>query len=124
MSLWDSFTRVFTAGGLRPTLSWNWKSIRTGYVDPKVKNFLDKIKPAAQVIETETGIPWMFAAVQAAHESRWGLSQLTVDANNLFGITGDSWKAKGKPIYEIKTLEYDQNKVPYTLVRPFRKYAS
>jgi flagellar protein FlgJ len=93
-------------------------------MNSNVTLFLGKIRGPALAIELETGIPWKFAATQAAHESRYGLSKLTLEANNLFGITGDSWKAKGLPVYEITTLEYDSHQVPYTLVRPFRRYAS
>lgn len=96
----------------------------TGYVRPDIQQFIDKIRPAALAIEAETGIPWRFAMVQSAHESRYGQSQLTVEANNLFGITGESWQAAGKPVYVIMTTEYDQNKVPYKVRRPFRKYAN
>ncbi len=92
--------------------------------NPKIKDFIAKILPDAQAIERETGIPWHFAMTQAAHESGYGQSRLTKEANNLFGITGDSWKTQGKPVYEIVTTEYDKDKQPYSVVRPFRYYAS
>lgn len=106
-------------------LSWTWTTRWTGYVNPEVKDFIEKIRPAALTVEGgRTRIPWRFAMVQAGHESRWGKAGLTLQANNLFGVTGDSWKAQGKPVYEIKTLEYDSQKKPYAVVRPFRKYDS
>lgn len=91
---------------------------------PDVQAYIAKIKPLAQKIEIEFGIPWTFAMVQAAHESRYGESRLTVEANNLFGITGDSWVRYKKPVYWIITTEYTKAKVPYQTKRPFRKYGS
>lgn len=85
--------------------------------------FLAKIKPSALAIEAETGIPWIFAAVQSAHESRWGLSRLTLEANNLFGVTGDSWAQEGKPVYWIVTKEFSKDGTSSEIRRPFRKYA-
>jgi flagellum-specific peptidoglycan hydrolase FlgJ len=85
--------------------------------------FLEKIRAPALAIEAETGIPWVFAATQAAHESRYGNSKLTVDANNLFGITGDTWYTQGKPVYWIETTEYNKDKIAFKIRRPFRKYA-
>lgn len=95
---------------------------RTGYVRPDMADFFVKIRPFAVEIETR-GIPWTFAAVQAGHESRWGLSKLTVEANNLFGITGDTWAQQGKPVYEIVTKEFAKDGTPFEIRRPFRKYA-
>jgi flagellar protein FlgJ len=97
---------------------------RTGYVKPEVEDFMTKIRPAALDVEASTGIPWRFAATQAAHESRYGLSKLTVEANNLFGITGDTWAAEGKPVYVIITKEFAKDNTPFEIKRPFRKYAS
>ncbi len=93
-------------------------------MDPKVKNFLDKIRPAAQEVEASSGIPWLFAATQAAHESGWGLSVLTVKANNLFGITGDTWAQQKKPVFYIVTTEYAKDKTRFEIKRPFRSYGS
>lgn len=97
-------------------------------VEPKLpytkQTFLETIFPHAKVIERECGIPWLFTATQAAHESRYGNSYLTLQANNLFGVTGESWAKQGKPVYVIETTEYDLAKNPFKLRRPFRKYAS
>jgi flagellar protein FlgJ len=91
---------------------------------PTTKDFLLVIKPFAMVVETNCGIPWLMTGTQAAHESRNGNSLLTVQANNLFGMTGDSWQKAGKPVYVIQTKEFNAEKVPYFVSRPFRKYAS
>lgn len=96
----------------------------TGYVQPKIAAFFEKIRAPALEVEARTGIPWRFAATQAAHESGWGLSKLTIEANNLFGITGDTWRLQGKPIYTIVTRESAKDGTPFVLNRPFRKYDS
>ena len=92
---------------------------------PTSKDFLAAIKPYAQAIEAKYGIPWLMVATQAAHESRDGNSTLTREANNLFGVTGESWQRTGKPVYVIETKEFSAGDTQAHLVtRPFRKYAS
>lgn len=86
-------------------------------------DFLKKITPLAKVIEQQLGIPLDITVTQAAHESNWGASGLTKASNNLFGMTGDSWKAAGKPVVEMPTGEY-VNGALVSQVRPFRKYDS
>ncbi len=108
----------------KPTITFTKVITGTGYVNPKVTNFIAKIKPAAEAIEKDFGIPWRFAMIQAAHESAWGLSRLTVEVNNLFGVTGDTWYQEGKPVYWIMTKEYAKDQTPFEIKRPFRKYDS
>jgi len=96
----------------------------TGYTNPRIQKFAEKIRPAALAVEGLTGIPWKFAMTQAAHESRYGESRLTVEANNLFGVTGDTWAHQGKPVYWIETKEFAADKTPFIIRRPFRKYAN
>ena len=91
-------------------------------MDPEISDFIDKIRTPALAIEAVSGIPWRFAMIQACHESRHGQSLLTKEANNLFGVTGDTWAAEGKPVYWIETQEYNAEKVPFMIKRPFRKY--
>lgn len=69
--------------------------------------FRRKLGPIAAAVEAELGIKARVGLIQSALESSWGASYLTVKANNLFGFTGDSWKAAGRPIYEIQTKEYE-----------------
>ena len=131
MSLWE-FARAWWKA---PFFSWSIRIAWTGDKEPPFKmsatdlyptpkDFVNAIRASAMAMENKYGIPWLFAVTQAAHESRYGNSRLSVEAFNLFGITGDSWKVQGKPVYEISTLEYDEKKHPYTVVRPFRRYAS
>lgn len=91
-------------------------------MDQELNDFIDEIRTPALAIEAVSGIPWRFAMIQACHESRYGQSLLTKQANNLFGITGDTWAAEGKPVYWIITTEYNKENVPFEIRRPFRKY--
>ena len=86
-------------------------------------DFLKRISPLAKVIEVQLGIPLDITVTQAAHESNWGSSGLTKSANNLFGMTGESWKAAKKPVVEMPTDEYVNGKF-VSVKRPFRKYDS
>lgn len=129
MSLKDFFTNALCAlidfiRGREATVNYEKPITWTGYTNPKYQKFAEKIRPAALAIEAETGIPWSFAMIQAGHESRWGESRLTVEANNLFGVTGESWAKAGKPVYFITTKEFAKDKSWYEVKRPFRKYAS
>jgi len=73
---------------------------------PKLTDFFAKIRADALKIESETGIPWIFAATQSAHESGCGLSKLTVTANNLFGFTANpAWMAANSPTVKFITRE-------------------
>jgi flagellar rod assembly protein/muramidase FlgJ len=67
-------------------------------------DFIAKIRPGADLCEAEKGIPSEFTVAQAALESGWGKSLLTVRSNNLFGIKADkSWTG---PTHEMMTREY------------------
>lgn len=75
-------------------------------MNPTMTDFLAKIRSDALTIESESGIPWLFAGTQAGHESRWGESKLTVVANNLFGFTvSDKWMAEKSPTVKFLTRE-------------------
>ena len=88
------------------------------------KEFVDKMKPIALKIRDKYGIQTNITITQSAHESGWGMSKLTREANNLFGFTAtDSWIKEGKPVYNIETKEYIRG-AWVTLKRPFRKYKS
>ena len=87
------------------------------------EKFIAELKPIALEIEKAHGIPWALTVAQAAHESRYGQSDLTKQANNLFGMTGDSWERKGLPVVRMSTSEYLSNKW-IKVMRPFRKYDS
>lgn len=81
------------------------------------KAFLKAMAPIAQALERDTQIRPIIAMVQSAHESRWGMSDLTLRANNLFGFTaGDAWLKDKKPVVEMATREeskYPPAKIKY-----------
>ena len=100
-----------------------------GYVD----DFLNKIVPyAIEDSKTSNVLPSITIA-QGALESAWGLSGLTVYANNLFGIkASNDWKG---PVYNVVTREYAapvydasgkliKDGYWYETVAGFRKYDS
>ena len=86
-------------------------------------DFVARLKPFALMIQFETGIKAIIPITQAAHESRWGQSDLAVKANNLFGFTGESWARAKKPVVYMKTREFVKGKW-ITVERPFRAYDS
>ncbi len=114
----------------------------------KYKDFTTAFKPVANQIERETGIKQIITISQAAHESGWGLSELTRTANNLYGFTANkSWldakkptlwrntkEHSTKPPEQIPIWEYKGDIVDKTpdgsggtwlvVKRPFRSYAS
>lgn len=51
-------------------------------------SFIAKILPNVLADQTRTGVPASLTLAQAALESNWGRSGLTLKANNLFGIKG------------------------------------
>jgi flagellum-specific peptidoglycan hydrolase FlgJ len=68
------------------------------------KDFKTKIMSSALSVKDRTGIAPVITITQAAHESRWGNSGLTEQANNLFGYTaGSSW---GGSVYSMPSTEY------------------
>jgi flagellum-specific peptidoglycan hydrolase FlgJ len=87
------------------------------------KKFKDALAPIAQEVKALFNIHPDITILQAAHESNFGQSGLTVQANNLFGFTGEGWQKAGKPVILLDTKEYVNGK--WTAVkRPFRSYPS
>jgi flagellar protein FlgJ len=59
----------------------------------KPEDFIAALAPAARASMARTKIPASFTIAQAALESGWGASKLTVSAKNLFNIKADSaWR--------------------------------
>lgn len=114
----------------------------------KYTDFIKEMKPVAATIEAETGIKPLVLITQAAHESAWGLSELTRTANNLFGMTANAdwvnakkptlWRDTRehslKPPEQIKDWQYSGDVVSknadgkggtnLVVKRPFRAYAT
>lgn len=54
--------------------------------------FIASITPACKVAQAKFGIPWQWLVVQAIQESGgYGLSDLSVNARNLYGIKGKDY---------------------------------
>ena len=83
--------------------------------------FILKLVPIAQDNYNDYGIFPSVTIAQAIHESAWGKSDLSVKANNLFGVKADSsWK--GQTI-DMPTQEHI-NGSNITVMAKWRKYES
>ena len=72
--------------------------------DSSYRQFIDEISPKAIELYNKSGILPSITISQAILESSWGKSDLSVKANNLFGIKADSsWKGKS---VTMTTSEY------------------
>ncbi|WP_293180404.1 glucosaminidase domain-containing protein [Oceanithermus sp.] len=83
--------------------------------------FLDSIERYAYHAARVEGVPVVPKAVaaQAALESDWGRSQLSLEGNNLFGVkAGSSWPS---PVLELPTWEVVDGHRIETVVQ-FRRY--
>lgn len=79
--------------------------------------FIDSISGGAVATMRKYGVLASVTIAQAILESGWGLSSLTLKANNLFGI-----KATGKePYIEMQTAEYINGQKVFINAK-FRKY--
>ncbi|WP_102274112.1 glucosaminidase domain-containing protein [Cytobacillus massiliigabonensis] len=71
-------------------------------------SFIDRISPHAVKYMKSEGILASLTIAQAILESDSGISELAVEANNLFGIkAGPSWSGQ---VYELKTKEFEDGK--------------
>ncbi len=87
----------------------------------KTDNFINQIGPLAELDMQKTGVLASLTIAQAILESGWGESELTLKANNLFGIKASaSWKGA---TYTRETREYVNNE-PYTVTADFKSYNS
>jgi flagellum-specific peptidoglycan hydrolase FlgJ len=77
--------------------------------------FISKIRPGADLCEATKGIPSEFTVAQAALESGWGSSKLTLNANNLFGIKADkSWRGSTTMMMTSEYIKGKWIRVPAT----------
>jgi len=90
--------------------------------------FAERLRDAATRTAEKYGWPLPtgrdFIITQAAHESNWGRSELTINANNLFGFkTASAWENAKKPFVTMPTREFIGGK--WVDVRAnFRRYAT
>lgn len=83
------------------------------------QQFIQRITPEAQDIQTQTGIRASISIAQAGLESDWGKSTLAYKYNNFFGVKASS----GMQSIDLSTSEYIDNK--WVQVKaPFRVYSS
>lgn len=90
-----------------------------------IQRFVDKMRTAAEVAASESGLPMKLILSQAALESGWGQREIQHadgrSTHNLFGIkAGSQWKGA---VAEIMTTEYLQGR-KVKLAQPFRAYQS
>src|ERR1041385_405985 len=83
------------------------------------QEFMERATAAARASSTVSGLdPWVTVA-QAALESNFGRSRLSVEANNYFGIKARN----GQPSVEMRTVEV-VNGEQVTIRAKFAKFAS
>lgn len=83
--------------------------------------FIAAISAAAQASAKTTKVPASFVVAQAALESAWGTSRLSLEGKNLFGVKADKgWKG---PVITMPTREFVGGKW-ITVLAPWRKYAT
>jgi flagellar protein FlgJ len=98
--------------------------IRIASIKDIRKRFIERKRPIARDIERRHRIREIISLSQAALESGWGASRLSVIANNFFGvIAGDRWIREGRPFFEIPTREFKGGRW-IVMRRPFRRYFS
>lgn len=87
-----------------------------------MQSFIDEIAPFAIKHGLANDILPSLLIAQGVLESG-GKSELATEANNLFGIKkGSGWE--NKPVYTVKTKEYDKDGNLYFIDASFRKYGS
>jgi flagellum-specific peptidoglycan hydrolase FlgJ len=85
----------------------------------KKLEFIAHIAPLAQASQAKFGVPASITIAQAILESAWGQSQLTLKANNFFGIKARA----GEDYCEFQTTEFRNGHAVRELAR-FRKFRS
>src|SRR5574343_252210 len=85
------------------------------------QDFFDKYSKVAVNDSLFTDIPPSIKLAQAALESSWGESGLTVNANNFFGIKAYDWSG---PVYNAQTHEYYDGSTRTDTAANFRRYAT
>jgi flagellum-specific peptidoglycan hydrolase FlgJ len=89
---------------------------------PQQIAFIGKVAPGAQVAQKEHGVFASVSIAQSIYESSWGRSELTVEANNLFGVkVSAGWHGD---FISMKTGEDTKDGKSYTITAEFRKYAN
>ncbi len=85
--------------------------------------FVDSAAGAAIVASQGTGVPASVTVAQAILESDWGRSQLSLSANNYFGIKALGGLGNDGVVW-MSTGEFDAEGQAYQTMSPFRAYRS
>ncbi|MET3558019.1 flagellum-specific peptidoglycan hydrolase FlgJ [Streptococcus rupicaprae] len=97
---------------------WRLRTEQLAFERADRSAFIEIVGATAKELANKHDLYASVMVAQAILESDWGQSQLTKEANNLFGIKGDYW---GKS-YEIETAEDDGTGKRYTIMAKFRRY--
>ena len=81
--------------------------------------FLKAAVAAAQLSQTQYGVPSSITIAQAILESGWGSSGLSLQANNYFGVKA----VQGQDYVDFRTTEYVHG-VPEHVMAEFARYQS
>ncbi|MDR3191244.1 MAG: glycoside hydrolase family 73 protein [Lactobacillaceae bacterium] len=79
--------------------------------------FIERLAPQAQKLQTQYGVRASISLAQAALESNWGRSELAYKYNNFYGVKA----SQGMPSVILPTKEFIDGKW-VTIDGPFRKY--
>lgn len=90
----------------------------TSHAATTQQTFISTLKSPVKTVANQYKLYPSVMMAQAALESGWGTSQLTLQANNYFGIKGSY---NGQSV-SMETSEYDANGQLYTTAANFRKY--
>jgi len=92
----------------------------TGASKAQQQAFLSKVGPIAQQAASKYNVYASVMIAQSIIESSWGMSTLSTQGNNYFGIKGDYNGA----YVSMPTSEWSAEKGYYTIYANFRKYPS
>ena len=105
-------------GGIRLYQAWTIHVEQAAFEKANHTEFIEIVGNSARRIAGENDLYASVMVAQAILESDWGQSQLTKEANNLFGVKGEYHGES----YQIETKEDDGTGKLYTVMADFRKY--
>ncbi|MGT2756305.1 glucosaminidase domain-containing protein [Streptococcus ovuberis] len=97
---------------------WRLRTEQAAFERADRSAFIEIVGTTAKELADAHDLYASVMVAQAILESDWGQSQLSKEANNLFGIKGDYYGQS----YQIETAEDDGTGKLYTIVAKFRRY--
>ncbi|MFC3927398.1 glucosaminidase domain-containing protein [Streptococcus caprae] len=97
---------------------WQLQKEQRAFAAANPDEFIEIVGHTAEDLAAKNDLYASVMIAQAILESDWGQSQLTREANNLFGVKGEYWGQS----YEVETSEDDGTGKLYTVLAKFRKY--